>query len=312
MERLIRFLISQFLNGVVTCSGLVIILYAVANFRASYELLALMHPEIDTQQEFLLELASAFEAAFDDPALFLLPPVLWMWLVFPGLLLFGYGIRRMVRRLVNGLPEQEVGPPESASAFWGTTAVYAVFLFMTAPSLISGFIKAPQSIPPVFFGEEVNASALKVWEDAENSKDGQKAYAALFAFKGVDGEYREATMRVPPYLVKSLREKEATKLIYLPSAPDRIYLPRWVPGRLSYCWSFLWRFALLYLAVCGLLRNFLPTNTAPEKIRASPARDGGSAYSAPGNPSGTTRRPTAPNAPRSGGAKGGFGRRGAS
>lgn len=257
MERFIRFAISLFLSGMMVFTGLGLILYSLVNFHSTYKIMATMPGEKEAGASLALLLADSLADAMEQPELFLQPPILWLWLLFPALLLIGFGIRRMARRLIDGVPLQQIQRPTSGPALWGTTVAFVLGLLLTGPSFISGVIKAPKSIPAIFFGVDVQAQTVAVWEEDTNRTDGEKEYYARFFFPAAGMEH-QAELQVRRSRFDWLRKLPTVRLTYVRGNPDEIYLTNDIPGRLSYAWSFVWRFALLYVAVCGLLRNFLP------------------------------------------------------
>jgi len=310
LERLIRFLLSLFLSGLISLTGLGIVLYSLANFRWAHNALSAFEGEDRAMPELLLLITDSLSAAFQEPELLIQPPLLWLWLIFPGLLLFGYGIRRMVRRLIQGVPRSVLKPPETKAALWGSTLAYLLGVLICVPGIVNGLFHAHESIPHIFFGTETHAKTSNFRDSGRRTETGLKIFLADAVFEDSDGRTRETTIEVPNFMVAGLRRKPGVDLIYLDGASPMAHLKQYVTTPFAYLWFFLWRIALLYVAVCGLLRNFLPGRSAPPTATET-IYPGKPAPPAGPDPRSAPRRPP-PRPTGTGGRQTGFGRRGLS
>jgi hypothetical protein len=299
MERLLRLLISLSLSGFVALVGLGLTCYSVLNMVTAYQ----DYKEF-AERKAVFELVAALQgdsANFVEIAekIFFLVGFLPLVLIIPGLYLFGFGLRRMLRKIRQGLPEA-AKKPQNETELWISTVIYGFGVLITAPALMMGLIKAPQSVPIIFHAIETPAKAIKAWPNENPDKDHPDTYFVRFEFLDNKGRTVQSVIEVSALRGENLSRHPNARVAYVPGRTDKIHLARSVPSIAGYLWSFIWRIGMLYVAVCGLLANFLPKKPSPL---------GRLAFSEP--PLSRNHMTTGGVSPaRAPGRKGGFGRRG--
>lgn len=308
MERLIRFLLSLFLSGLIGAAGLTLIVYALLTFQKNFLVLAFLDGEVGATTAFQKQIATSLREALSDPALFFQPPVITLWTIVPGLLLTGFGIFQIVRRLVGGVPQSELRPSQTPEARWSSVAIYVFALLLLMPPVISGLIKAPKTAPLVFLGTETSATVSSIRFSGERTYNNHKIYLADATFTDANGRERSAVVDIPYFKVQSLNDAPVTELVYLEGNPPVADLKRSVPKTAPYIWFFTWRFALIYVAICGLLRNLPPRHPGPLQAEAE---EPSTLADPPSNPV-SNRSAYRSHPAGTGGKQRGFGRRGVS
>lgn len=299
MERLLRLLVSLSLSGFVALVGLGLTYYSVLKIVIAYQ----DYKEF-AERKAALELGAALQGDGTNyveiaEKLFFLVGFLPLILIIPGLYLFGFGLKRMLRKISQGLPEA-AKKPQSETELWVSTVIYGFGVLITAPALVMGLIKAPQSVPVVFQAIETPAKAVKAWPNEKSDKGHHGTYFVRFEFVDNKGHTAQSVIEVSAPRGENLSRHPNARIAYVPGRTDKIHFARSVPSIAGYLWSFIWRIGMLYVAVCGLLANFLPEKPSQRGRLASSEKSLSRNHM---TTSGVSRTHTP-------GRKGGFGRRG--
>lgn len=262
MERLLRLLISLSLSGFIALLGLGMTYYSVLRMVIAYR-----DYQDFADNKAVLELAAIlqgngvnyFEIA---EKVFFLVGFLPLILIIPGLYLFGFGLKLMIGKIRQGLPEAAKKPGTSAE-LWISTVIYGFGVFITAPALVVGIAKAPSSVPVIFHAIETDGKAVKVWPNENNQTGSSGTYFVRFEFQDVQGRTVNSDKEVSARQGPNFKHHPHAKIAYVPGRSEKIYFAQSVPGILGYLWSFIWRIGMLYVAVCGLMANFLPEKPSP-------------------------------------------------
>jgi hypothetical protein len=262
MERLLRLLISLSLSGFVALVGLGLTCYSVLNMVIAYQ----DYKEF-AERKAVLDLVAALQgdgANYVEIAekVFFLVGFLPLVLIIPGLYLFGFGLRRVLRKVRQGLPEA-AKKPQNKAEFWISTVIYGFGVLITAPALMSGLIKAPQSVPIVFNAIETPAKAVKAWPNENSDNEHPGTYFVRFEFLDNKERTVQSVIEVSAPRGENLSRHPNARIAYVPGRTDKIHFARSVPSIAGYLWSFIWRIGMLYVAVCGLLANFPPKKPSP-------------------------------------------------
>ncbi|QDG77155.1 hypothetical protein [Labrenzia sp. PHM005] len=262
MERFFRFLIGLSLSGFVAILGFALTGYSVIQMYNAYQ-----DYQDFAEKKAVFELVSALKndgVNYVEIAekVFFLIGFLPLILIIPGLLLFGFGIKLMVRKISQGLPEA-AKKPESEAELWGSTAIYGFGVFLTAPAIFMGVVGAPEYVPVVFHSVETPGIAVKVTEIEPFGNGSRGTSIVQIEFTDLNGRRAKADLKTSVPFADNLRRHPDIEIAYVPGRTDKIYSARSVPSISGYLWSYIWRLGMLYVAVCGLLANFMPNKSAP-------------------------------------------------
>jgi|GEM_PF-5507648 len=262
MERLLRLLISLSLSVFLALAGMGLTCYSILKMVVAYR----DYKEFAEQKAVLSSVAAMQGDATNygeiAEKIFFFVGFMPLVLIIPGLYLFGFGVRRTLQKIRQGLPEA-AKKPQNETELWISTAIYGFGVLITAPGIIMGLIKAPQIAPIVFQAIETPAKAIKAWPNENSNTERRSTYFVRFEFLDNNGKIVQSIIETSAPRGENLSRHPNATLAYIPGKTDKIYFARSVPSIAGYFWSFIWRIGMLYLAVCGLMANFLPKKLSP-------------------------------------------------
>ena len=263
MERFLRLIISLSLGGLVTLIGFAITGYSVLQIYGAYR-----DYSDFAEKRAVLELASALSGSTGyleiAEKVFFLIGFLPLILIIPGVFLFGFGIRLMIRRIRMGLPEA-AQRPKSEAELWGSTAIYGFGVLITAPALFFGLLDAPETFSWALHSKETHGKAVKVWHSETTENNEHELSRVRIEYTTLEGKTEFGEFEAREAFAQNLTRHPDIKIAYVPGRPKQVYPANRVPSIYSVLWAFIWRVGMLYLAICGLLANFMPEKSQRDR-----------------------------------------------